>query len=146
MDQVKNSDIIKIHLTAKLANGIIYETSKKHQPLEFRVGSGQILPGIEKGVLGMKTGEIRSIEVEPEEAYGLRREDLVTVIYKDILPDGIQPHIGQRLKIDRPELKFRDFSIVDMDERTITLDANHPLAGYKLFVDLELVEVKSQDN
>ena len=142
MKRVRRGDVITIHFSAKLANGTISEISNQRQPLEFRVGSGQVLPGIENAVIGMKTGDQKVIEVRPEDGFGLRREDLVMVMDKQDLPDHIDPCLGQWLKFDHPEYKNLDFCVVDMDEKSITLDANHPFAGYNLYFDLELVELR----
>ena len=145
MKQVSIGDVIKIHFTAKLASGTISEISNQRKSLEFRVGSGQVFPGIDKGVIGMKTGDQRSIEVKPEDGFGLRREDLVMVMDKRDLPDHIDPYLGQRLKLDHPECEDLDFCVVDMNTKTITLDANHPFAGYTLYVDIELIELKHRE-
>jgi peptidylprolyl isomerase len=142
MDNVQSGDVVKIHYTGKLINGNVIETSKNHQPLEFTVGNGQVLAGIDKSVIGMKAGEQRSVEIVPEEAFGLRRDDLVVVFNKADMPDHIHPSIGQQLKFDHPDFKDLVFSVMDMDEQTVTLDANHPLAGHTLYFDLELVEIK----
>ena len=82
MSKTKNGDTIKIHYKGKLEDGNIFDNSKERQPLEFKVGNGDVIPGIEKGVIGMETGDTKTIEISPDEAYGPRRKDLVIDVPK----------------------------------------------------------------
>ena len=141
MSKVKNGDTVKIHYTGKLENGRVFEDSRERQPFNFKVGNGEVMPGIEKSVLGMETGDQKSVEISPEDAFGPRREDLVVEVRKSDLPDHISPTVGQKLQMKEAEGRLIDLVITDVDEKTITLDANHPLAGQTLFFDLELVEI-----
>ena len=109
--------------------------------MEFIVGDGEVMPGIEKGVIGMEPWETKTIEIPPEEAFGSRRKELVIEVAKRDLPDKITPTMGQRLKMRHPDGGHIELMITDVKEETITLDANHPLAGHTLFFDLELVEI-----
>jgi FKBP-type peptidyl-prolyl cis-trans isomerase 2 len=141
MTKAKNGDAVKIHYKGRLEDGEVFDDSKNQEPLAFVVGSGEVMPGIEKAVIGMESGETRSIEVAPEEAFGERQEELVIRIGKSALPDHIAPTLGQRLTMQHPDGGRIDVEIVEADEETITLDANHPLAGHTLFFDLVLVEI-----
>jgi FKBP-type peptidyl-prolyl cis-trans isomerase 2 len=141
MSKAKDGDTIKIHYKGKLEDGEVFDNSKERQPFEFIVGSGDVMPGIEKGVIGMETGDTKTIEIPPEEAFGPRREELVIEIAKSELPDHITPTVGQRLQMQQPDGGHIDLIIMDVNGETITFDANHPLAGHTLFFDLELVEI-----
>ena len=141
MSKTKNGDTIKIHYEGKLEDGNIFDNSRERQPLEFKVGNGDVIPGIEKGVIGMETGDTKTIEIPPDEAYGPRRKDLVIEVPKSDLPDEMTPTIGQGLRMRQPDGGHIDLIIADVKEETITLDANHPLAGHTLIFDLELVEI-----
>jgi peptidylprolyl isomerase len=141
MSKAKNGDTAKIHYTGKLEDGKVFDNSRERGPLEFIVGNGDVIPGIEKGVLGMETGDTKTIEIPPEEAFGQRREELVIEIGKSELPDHITPTMGQRLQMQKPDGGDIELLIVDVKKETVTLDANHPLAGHTLFFDLELVEI-----
>ncbi len=141
MSKVKNGDTVKINYTGKLEDGKVFDNSTEKQPFNFIVGSGEVMPGVEKGVIGMETGDKTTIEVPPEEAFGPRREELVIEIAKSKLPDHITPTMGQMLQMRQPDGGHIDLIIADVNEETITLDANHPLAGHTLFFDLELVEI-----
>ena len=87
MSKTQNGDTIKIYYKGKLEDGNIFDNSSERQPLEFKVGNGDVIPGIEKGVIGMETGDTKTIEIAPDEAYGPRRKDLVIEVPKSDLPD-----------------------------------------------------------
>ena len=141
MSQVKNGDTVKVHYTGKLENGKVFDTSEDRQPREFTLGSGKIIPGFEKGIIGMEVGEAKTITVPPEEAYGPRRNELIVDVEKTDLPENITPAIGKQLQIRQKDGNPIKVTITDMNEDTVTLDANHPLAGNTLFFDVELVEI-----
>jgi len=141
MSKVKDGDTVKIHYTGKLENGKVFDNSREREPFDFVVGTGEVMPGIERGVIGMETGDTKSIEIPPEEAFGPRRDDLVVEVEKNKLPENITPTMGQRLQMKQQDGGLIDLIITDVSQETITLDANHPLAGQTLFFDLELVEI-----
>ena len=141
MDKVKNGDRVKVHYTGKLEDGNVFDSSENSPPLDFVVGSGDVMPGIENGVIGMEVGDTKTIEILTEEAFGPRRKELVVELMKSDIPKHITPTIGQRLEIRMPDDQNITVTITDMDEDTVTIDANHPLAGYTLLFDIELVEI-----
>ena len=141
MSQAKDGDTVKVHYTGKLENGTVFDTSKDSQPLEFAVGSGKIIPGFEKAIIGMGVGDAKSITVPPEEAYGPSRKELIVDIKKTDLPEDITPAIGKQLQVQQKDGNPIEITITDMDEDTVTLDANHPLAGNTLLFEVELVEI-----
>ena len=103
MGKTKNGDAIKIHYTGKLEDGNVFNDSREGQPLEFIVGGGEVMPGIEKGVIGMEPGDTKTIEIPPEDGFGPRRKELVIEVAKSDLPDQITPTLGQRLKMRHPD-------------------------------------------
>ena len=141
MSKVKNGDSVKVHYTGQLINGDVFDTSKDRQPLEFEIGSGKVIPGFEKGIIDMEVGESKRITIAPEEAYGPRREELVVNVMKSDFPDHITPSVGQQLQMRQQDGSSVNVFIIDIDENNVTLDANHPLAGYTLYFDVELVEI-----
>jgi FKBP-type peptidyl-prolyl cis-trans isomerase 2 len=141
MNKVKNGDKVKIHYTGKLANGKVFYNSRAQKPLEFKVGDEKITPVIEKSVIGMETGDTKTIEIPPEDAYGPRQDELVVELEKSKLPENITTAKGSKLKLKQPDGDSFNAVITDVNEETITLDANHPLAGHTLFFDLELVDI-----
>lgn len=139
--KTKNGDRVKVHYTGKLENGEVFDSSRDRQPLEFIVGEGNVIPGFEKAVLDMEIGEQKSVEIPPEEAYGPRREELVVDVDRSEFPSHIEPSIGQRLQLQQPEGSIVNLIITGMSDETITLDANHPLAGMTLFFEVEMMEI-----
>jgi len=141
MSQAKNGHTVKVHFTGKLENGEVFSKPKEDEPFEFTLGSGELIPGFEKAIIGMEVGQTKTITVPPEEAFGERHEDLVVDVNRTHIPKHITPVIGEQLQI---RLKGSDpikATVVDVDEDTVTLDANHPLAGYILFFEVKLVEM-----
>lgn len=141
MGKAKEGDTVKVHYTGKLANGEVFDSSEGRQPLEFTIGNGSLIPGFEKGVVGMDVGDTKTIEISPEEGYGERRDELVVEVNKNDFPDTVTPALGQRLQIRQQGSDPIVVTITELKEETVTLDANHPLAGYTLFFDVELVSV-----
>jgi peptidylprolyl isomerase len=141
MSKVKDGDTVKVHYTGKLENGDVFDSSREQEPFEFTVGNKAVIPGFEKGVLGMEVGDTKTIEIPPEEAYGEKQEQLVVEVKKSEFPEDITPTVGQRLQIKQGDGNPIVVTITDLTEESITLDANHPLAGYTLFFDVELVDI-----
>ncbi len=141
MSKVKDGDTVKVHYTGKLENGDVFDSSREKEPFEFTVGNKAVIPGFEKGVLGMEVGDTKTIEIPPEQAYGAKQDELVVEVKKSEFPDDITPTIGQRLQIKQQDGNPIVVTITDLTEDSITLDANHPLAGYTLFFDVEVVDI-----
>jgi peptidylprolyl isomerase len=141
MSKIKDGDTVKVHYTGKLENGDVFDSSREKEPFEFTVGNKAVIPGFEKGVVGMGVGDTKTIEIPPEEAYGTKQDELVVVVNKSEFPDDITPSVGQRLQIKQQDGNPVVVTITDLTEDSITLDANHPLAGYTLFFDVEVVDI-----
>ena len=141
MTRAKAGDTVRVHYTGKLEDGSIFDSSQEREPLEFTIGSGQVIPGFEAAVTGMATGESKSTTIPPEEAYGPRRQEMLAVVDREQLPDDLEVNVGQRLQVQQPDGRQIVVSVADIAEKTVTLDANHELAGKTLTFDLELVEV-----
>jgi len=140
MSPAKNGDTVKVHLTGRLENGEVF-SKPEDEPLEFTLGSGELIPGFEKGIVGMEAGQTKTIAVPPEEAYGPRNEELMVDVKKTTLPENITPVIGQQLQIRRRSGDLLKVTVAGVDEDTVTLDANHPLAGNTLLFEVKLVEI-----
>ncbi|MBN2132552.1 MAG: peptidylprolyl isomerase [Sedimentisphaerales bacterium] len=132
---------MKIHYTCKLDDGAVVASSREKEPIEFTLGRGQILPGLEEAVRGMETGESKTVRVPPEKAFGPHRKDLIEEVPRGDLPDHIEPQVGQRLTLDRSDGGCVTVTVADVSESTVTLDANHPLASTDLNFELDLLEV-----
>ncbi len=141
MSQVKSGDKIKVHYTGKLEDGKVFDSSREREPFEFTVGSGNVIPGFETGVVGMEVGQEKSITVKSDEGYGQRRDELVAEVTKDVFPEDIKPEIGQQLQMEQANGEPINVVISKVDGDKVTLDANHPLAGKTLVFDVELLAI-----
>lgn len=137
--KARNGDTVKVHYTARLDNERVISTTIGRTPLEIRIGSGKCILGLEQGVIGMEIGETRTITVPPEQAFGPKWGELTVKVDKTELPDGVTPTVGKRLQVPKEGGGLVDVTIADINEDTITLDANHPLAGERLTFEVELV-------
>ena len=139
--QAKDGDKIRFHYVGRLDDGQVFDSSENRDPLEFQVGEGSVIPGVEEALRDMNPGESKSVRIPAEQAYGQHREDLIAEFQKDQLPDEIEPSVGQRLQLRTHEGHSFPAEIVEVTEKTVKLDANHPLAGKALNFDLQLVEI-----
>ena len=142
MNQVKSNDTVKVHYTGKLENGQIFDSSINKEPLEFKLGEGQIIPGLEKGLLDMKVSEKKTVTVSQEEAYGEVKKELFQEVPKTELPPEIKPEVGMGLVAKNPDGSERQLRVAEVKNDSIIIDANHPLAGQNLIFDVELVDIK----
>ena len=137
----ENGDTVKVHYTGRLQDGTVFDTSAGSEPLEFTLGEGQIIPGFEQAVMGMQVGESKTVTIPVDQAYGPRRNDLIVEVGRDELPENLEPEIGMQLQMNQGDGGIMIVTITDVSETTITVDANHPLAGQDLIFDIELVEI-----
>lgn len=141
MTQAKNNDNVKVHYTGKLKDGTVFDSSKDRSPLQFQLGQGQIIPGFEQAVMGMSPGETKTVNIPSNQAYGPRLEDLIQEVPRQQLPTDMEFNVGQRLQLGQEKEYPMIVEVTDVTEASITLDANHPLAGKDLLFDIELLEI-----
>lgn len=141
-EQAKKGDKVKVHYHGRLEDGTTFDSSEGRQPLEFEVGSGMVIKGFDEGVTGMTVGDKKTISIPADDAYGQRQEDMVIVFPRTNFPPDIQPEIGMTLNMHTEEGHELPVLITGINEESITLDANHPLAGKELIFDIELVDLK----
>ena len=140
-DGAQNGDTVRVHYTGRLANGEVFDSSDGGEPLEFQVGAGQVIPGFDAGVHGMVIGAKKTIEIEADDAYGPRVEQLVNSVPRaGINLAGTQPEVGMNLIMHIADNQEIPVTITEVTDTHVTLDANHPLAGEKLIFDVERVE------
>ena len=143
MAEAKVGDTVKIHFTGKLQDETVVETSKDRDPLEFKIGDGNVISGLEQGVIGMAAGDKKTIAISPEGAFGQPQEDLVVDINKSEFPKNVELKAGAYLNIESSDGKEFKAKVVEIKEDMVTLDANHPLAGATINYDVELIEIRS---
>jgi FKBP-type peptidyl-prolyl cis-trans isomerase 2 len=141
MTQIKDGDTVLVRYAGGLANGNVFGTSTDRKPLEFTVGEGQVVPGLEQAVVGMEPGEAKIIEIPAEQAYGPWREEKVIMIDRTRLPDGMEPQVGKRLTLQQSDGRGIPVLVTGVTEFAVRFDANHPLAGKDLVFDIEIDEI-----
>jgi len=139
--KANEGDEVQVHYTGKLEDGTIFDASEDGEPLSFTIGENRVIPGFEKAVKGMEPGDTKEKEVEPEQAYGEHREDMVMEMDRDQIPGEVDPEVGQQLQLRLENGQTVPVLITALGEDTVTIDANHPLAGRKLIFDIEVVDV-----
>jgi peptidylprolyl isomerase len=137
---VKKGDTIKIHYRGLLDNGEEFDSSFEREPIEFRVGDGQVIDAIDQGVVGLEPGEHREIAVGPTDGYGERRDDLIRKVPKDLL-GGQQVVPGEAVEIQTQDGQILIAEVTEIDDQSVTFDLNHPLAGRDLEFQIELVDI-----
>ena len=137
----KDGNTVKVHYTGTLEDGTIFDTSVGREPLEFTLGEGQLILGFEEAVKGMEVGQSKTVTIPPERAYGPHLDNLVLVIEREQLPENLDPEVGQQLQMQQTDGRTAVVIVTDVSEDTITVDANHPLAGKDLTFEIELVEI-----
>ncbi|RPE67379.1 FKBP-type peptidyl-prolyl cis-trans isomerase 2 [Pacificibacter maritimus] len=141
MSDVKSGDKVRIHYKGTLEDGTVFDSSEGRDPLEFTVGSGQVIVGMDKEMIGMTVGEKKTITAVAAEAYGPRQDDAQQDVPREMIPAEIPLEVGMQLQMQSPEGQVIPVSVVSIGEETVTLDANHMLAGKDLTFDIELVEI-----
>lgn len=138
---IENGQKVKIHYTGTLDDGHPFDSSAGRDPLEFEMGASMVIPGFESGVKDMTVGEKKTVHIPAAEAYGERREELIMQFERAQLPEGLDPQVGMSLQMQGPQEQPVPVTIIAVEEVSITIDANHQLAGMDLNFELELVEV-----
>ena len=141
MSTVKDGDTVKVHYTGTLEGGEIFDSSVEREPLEFTLGQGQLIPGFEKAVIGLKVGDSTKAEIPAAEAYGEHNPQMEVQVQKDQLPEGMEPAIGMQLQLNQPDGQAIPVQITKVEGEEVTIDANHPLAGKDLIFEIEVVEI-----
>ena len=140
MEQIKNGDSVSVNYTGRLEDGTIFDTSiqEGRTPLTAKLGEGQLIPGFENGLIGMLIGEKKTIEIEPQDAYGEVNEMMIQEVNLNQVPENVK--VGDMLQ-GQNQYGPVQVTVKEVKESSAVLDMNHPLAGKKLIFDLEVVSV-----
>lgn len=144
MQTAQHGHYVKIHYTAKLISGEVVGTSKNGQPLALTIGKGKLIPKLEQGLIGMRVGETRRIELSPEEGYGERDDTKVIKVKKTELPTKKDIAVGRTVQFMNESSGMVNLMITEVGEETVTLDANHPFAGNTLNYEVVLLAVSDK--
>jgi peptidylprolyl isomerase len=137
----KNADKVKIHYRGTLDDGTLFDESYEGEPLEFTIGEGMVIPGFEKGIIGMDIGEKKQIHIPTTEAYGNRSEDLIIEFPMDSIPDDLKIEVGDLLQLQLAPEQVVDVVVIEIKEESVVFDANHRLADQDLNFEIELLEI-----
>lgn len=141
MSAAEHGNTVLVHYTGRLDDGSIFDSSVERDPLEFTLGEGQVIPGFENAVIGMETGESKTVLIDCLEAYGPRFEEMVQTVERSQIPADIPLEIGAQLQAHHPQGGALILTVTDLTDTLVTLDANHPLAGQNLTFEIELLEI-----
>jgi peptidylprolyl isomerase len=141
MTQAKSGDTVKIHYSGKLDDGTEFDSSAGRDPLEFKIGEGTIIPTLEEAVVGMTVGDSDTVNIAADDAYGPRREEAVQTVERSMIPENVDLTVGGQVQATAPNGQQLILTVVEVTDASVTLDANHPLAGQDLTFDIQLVEI-----
>ncbi|MCP4301080.1 MAG: peptidylprolyl isomerase [Gammaproteobacteria bacterium] len=141
MTQAKSGDTVRIHYTGTLDDGTEFDSSAGRDPLEFALGGGQVIPGFDNAVDGMSVGDNKTVTISPDDGYGMRHEQLVQQVPRSAFPEDMEPAVGMQLQSQSPDGQVVNLVVVEVEDESITVDANHPLSGQALTFAIELVEI-----
>ena len=140
MAQAKAGDKVKVHYTGTLEDGTEFDSSMDRDPLEFTLGTGAVIAGFDQAVSGMTPGDSKTVKIPVTDAYGPHDDTMVREVERSALPDHIDLEEGMQLQATGPTGTVV-FTVTDLSDAMVTLDANHPLAGHDLTFDIELIEI-----
>jgi peptidylprolyl isomerase len=141
MKKAEVGNKVKVHYTGKLDDGTVFDSSRERGPLEFTIGENKLIKGFEYAFPGMTPGDEKTIKIPAEEAYGAHRSELVVKVDRAQFPDNIVPQEGLQLRLKNSDGSMVNAMVTTVEEKSVTVDANHPLAGKDLNFNIELIEV-----
>lgn len=142
MQTAKNGDTVLVHYKGTLEDGSVFDSSEGQEPIEFTIGARQVIEGIEQAVTGMAVGEKKTESIPAEQAYGEREDDLLFEVSREAMQPGLELEVGDFVTVRLPDGHSAPMRVAEVGENSVTLDANHPLAGKTLNFELHLVEIR----
>jgi peptidylprolyl isomerase len=141
MTEAKSGDIVRIHYTGMFADGTKFDSSKEREPLQFEVGAGNVLPGLDKQIVGMSVGDVQTIKIPAEEAFGQHDPHKIQKVPRTNVPADLDVRPGLQIQARSSGGTPMTISVVDVNSEEITVDVNHPLAGRDVVLEVELTEI-----
>jgi len=139
---IKTGDTVKFHFTARLENGKIVESTRRKKPIKTKIGSQDLLPGLEKGIIGLEKGDKKKVKVPPNKGFGKKDKKLIQKVDKAIFKKGAKLRKNATVEIQFEDGVKRRALVQDVKKDYIVVDLNHPLAGHTVTFDIEIVDVK----
>ena len=140
MKTAQSGDVVKIMCTGQTQDGDFFENSAD-TPLEFTIGDSNVIDGLEKNVIGMSVGDKKTLTIPPEDGFGERQAQLIETVNKAQFPAHIKPKVGQRIKLKITDGEETELQVTKIEDELVTLDANHPLSGKTLLLEIELLDI-----
>lgn len=137
---VKAGDKVRVHYTCRLEDGTVFATTRGKKAKEFLVGGATFIPGLQEAVVGMRPGERKTVSIPPEKAYGPYHKEMTAVLSRDLAPDDIELEIGRVIRVKHADGHESDVFITAITGESISVDGNHPLAGKRLEMEIEVIE------
>lgn len=141
MAVAKDGDKVKVHYTGKLDDGTEFDSSSGREPLEFTLGNQEVIPGFEEAIVGMAPGDLKTVTIAADDAYGPYYKEMVAIADRRNFPEDLTPEVGQQLQVQSEDGDSMVVTVTEVTDERVTLDGNHPLAGKALTFDLELVGI-----
>jgi len=140
---IENGNVVSVHYVGKFTDGEVFDSSEGREPLQFQVGSGQLISGFESAILGKSIGDKVTTNIAPENGYGLVREDLVVNVPLDKMPGLVE--VGQTLEANGDNGQVAHVVVTAVNEDSVTIDGNHPLAGKSLIFDISVLSIQKPE-
>ena len=138
---IKDGDTVRVHYTGTFTDGEVFDSSREREPLEFTLGDESLISGFEEALIGHEKGDRFTVTIPCAEAYGEHPDELMMEVPLSDVPENIKPEVGMMLQIATDDGDM-EVEIVDVTDKVVVLDANHPLAGEDLTFDIEVVDIK----
>ena len=138
---VVDKKIVQMNYKGTLPDGTVFGQSEPDKPIEFMIGAGKMIPALEKGIMGLKVGAKKKIELKAADAYGEYDKNAVQEVPKEQFPKDLQLTVGQFYRVQSPQGPLT-VTIIAINDKTVSVDFNHPLAGKDLTFDIEIVKIR----
>ena len=141
--KVKSGQTVELHYVGTLEDGTEFDSSRtRNETISVEVGSGQLITGFDAALTGMKLGEVKNITLPPEEAYGDVNPEAYDTVPLNAFPDSFEPVVGNMVQGVSPDGRPVVAKINSVNDDSVTLDFNHPLAGKTLNFEIELLNIQ----
>ena len=141
MAKAQEGDIVRVYCAGRLTDGREFEIGEDGAPVELIIGHRDLLPELEKAIIGMMPGESRVVVVPKDKGYGQRRDDLIQTIDRKDFPEGVKPKVGQQLRLPTNDYEVVNARVIEVTDTHIVVDANHPFAGQDVLFKITLLEI-----
>ena len=141
MTEIKSGDTVRLHYKGSLDDGSVFDSSEGREPLEFTVGSGQVIQGLDRALPGMKIGDEKTVKISPEDAYGPHNPDALQAVPRTQVPSGVELEVDMQLQGQTEDGQVMSVTIASFTDEEVVLDANHPLAGKNLTFEIEITGI-----